>query len=97
MPSIARRVAEAIRSASGATVVVENRIGALTSIAAQYVARAKPDGYTVFVTAGNSTFAANRWLPDNDVRRREFRTLHQRSTRAFRLAVVLGVIALFFS
>jgi tripartite-type tricarboxylate transporter receptor subunit TctC len=57
-----RRLAEAIRSASGATVIVENRIGALTSIAAQYVARAKPDGYTVFVTAGNSTFAANRWL-----------------------------------
>jgi tripartite-type tricarboxylate transporter receptor subunit TctC len=57
-----RRVAEAIRQASGASVVVENRAGALTKIAAQYVARAKPDGYTVFVTAGNSTFAANPWL-----------------------------------
>jgi tripartite-type tricarboxylate transporter receptor subunit TctC len=57
-----RRVAEALRQASGATVVVENRAGALTNIAAQHVARAKPDGYTVFVTAGNSTFAANPWL-----------------------------------
>jgi tripartite-type tricarboxylate transporter receptor subunit TctC len=57
-----RRIAEAIRQASGATVVVENRAGALTNLAAQYVARAKPDGYTVFVTAGNSTFAANPWL-----------------------------------
>ncbi len=36
-------------------------------------------------------------LPDNDVRRREFRALHRRSTRAFSLAVLLGVIALFFS
>jgi tripartite-type tricarboxylate transporter receptor subunit TctC len=57
-----RRVAEALRQASGSTVLVENRAGALTKIAAQYVAHAKPDGYTVFVTAGNSTFAANPWL-----------------------------------
>src|SRR5262249_4007446 len=57
-----RRVAEALRQASGATVVVENRAGALTKIAAQYVKNAKPDGYTVFITAGNSTFAANPWL-----------------------------------
>jgi hypothetical protein len=36
-------------------------------------------------------------LPDADVRRREFRALHERSRRAFSLAVVLGAIALFFS
>lgn len=60
-----RRVADAIRKASGQTVVVENKPGALTNIAAQSVARAKPDGYTVFVTAGNSTFAANPWLFKN--------------------------------
>jgi uncharacterized protein DUF4149 len=36
-------------------------------------------------------------LPDNDVRRREFRRLHALSTRAFTLAVVFGVIALYFS
>ena len=36
-------------------------------------------------------------LPDSDIRRREFRTLHRRSTRAFSLAVLLGVVALFFS
>jgi tripartite-type tricarboxylate transporter receptor subunit TctC len=58
----ARRVADALRKASGQTVVVENRPGALTNIAAQSVAHAKPDGYTIFVTAGNSTFAANPWL-----------------------------------
>jgi tripartite-type tricarboxylate transporter receptor subunit TctC len=61
----ARRVAEALRKASGQTVVVENRPGALTNIAAQGVAHAKPDGYTIFVTAGNSTFAANPWLFKN--------------------------------
>ncbi|MGZ5836233.1 MAG: Bug family tripartite tricarboxylate transporter substrate binding protein [Xanthobacteraceae bacterium] len=57
-----RSVAEALRKASGQNVVVENRPGALTNIAAQAVAHAKPDGYTIFVTAGNSTFAANPWL-----------------------------------
>ena len=57
-----RRIAEALRKATGRTVVVENKPGALTNIAAQSVARAKPDGYTVFVTAGNSTMAANPWL-----------------------------------
>jgi tripartite-type tricarboxylate transporter receptor subunit TctC len=58
----ARRLADAIRKGSGQTVIVENKPGALTNIAAQSVALAKPDGYTVFTTAGNSTFAANPWL-----------------------------------
>jgi tripartite-type tricarboxylate transporter receptor subunit TctC len=58
----ARRVAEAIRKGSGQTVVVENKPGALTNIAAHSVMQAKPDGYTVFVTAGNSTMGINPWL-----------------------------------
>jgi hypothetical protein len=36
-------------------------------------------------------------LPDNDVRRREFRSLHERSRRALSLAVLFGAIAMFFS
>ncbi len=59
---LARFISEAIKKASGKTVIVENKPGALTNIAAQAVASAKPDGYTVFITAGNSTFAANPWL-----------------------------------
>ena len=60
-----RRLADALRKATGQTVIVENKPGALTNIAAQSVARAKPDGYTIFVTAGNSTMAANPWLFKN--------------------------------
>jgi tripartite-type tricarboxylate transporter receptor subunit TctC len=60
-----RRVADALRKASGQTVVVENKPGALTNIAAQSVVHAKADGYTVFITAGNSTMAANPWLFKN--------------------------------
>ena len=36
-------------------------------------------------------------LPDNDVRKREFRSLHARSARAFSIAVLLGALALYFS
>lgn len=36
-------------------------------------------------------------LPENDVRRREFRALHARSARAFTLAVLFGALALYFS
>jgi hypothetical protein len=36
-------------------------------------------------------------LPDNDMRRREFRSLHERSRRALSLAVLFGAIAIFFS
>ena len=36
-------------------------------------------------------------LPDNDARRREFRSLHARSARAFTIAVVVGAIALYLS
>jgi len=46
----------------GQPVVVENKVGAQTAIAAEYVARAKPDGYTILVTAANSTMAANLFL-----------------------------------
>ncbi len=42
---------------SGQKVVIENKPGMNTVIASQYVARAKPDGYTIYITSGNA-FAA---------------------------------------
>jgi len=42
----------------GQQVVVENKPGANATIAAHYVARAKPDGYTLFVTTNTSHSAA---------------------------------------
>jgi tripartite-type tricarboxylate transporter receptor subunit TctC len=56
--SVTRHVAESIRAATGATVVVENKPGADGNLAALAVLKAEPDGYTAFVTT-NSTQAAN--------------------------------------
>jgi len=56
--SVTRHLAESIRAATKATVVVENKPGADGNLAALAVLKAEPDGYTAFVTT-NSTQAAN--------------------------------------
>ncbi|MBS0535590.1 MAG: tripartite tricarboxylate transporter substrate binding protein [Proteobacteria bacterium] len=48
----------------GSTWVVENKGGAGTAIGAAYVARAKPDGYTLLVS-GNTTYTLNPALKSN--------------------------------
>ena len=56
----ARIVGQKIAEEWGATVVIENKPGATGSIAAEYVAKAKPDGYTLLMGTGsvNSVFPA---------------------------------------
>jgi tripartite-type tricarboxylate transporter receptor subunit TctC len=58
---LVRFFAEKVRLAAGRTVIVENKVGAAGNIAAEYTARAKPDGYTVYVHAA-SAIAANMHL-----------------------------------
>lgn len=53
-----RLVAQKLGESLGKSVVVDNRPGANGNIAAEYVSRAKPDGYTLFVGT-NSTHGAN--------------------------------------
>jgi tripartite-type tricarboxylate transporter receptor subunit TctC len=55
---VTRHLAESIRAATNATVLVENKPGADGNLAALAVLKADPDGYTAFVTT-NSTQAAN--------------------------------------
>ena len=58
---LVRYFAEKLRPIVGRTVIVENKAGAGGNIATEYAARARPDGYTIYVHAG-SAVAANQSL-----------------------------------
>ena len=51
---LVRYFADAVQKLSGNTIIVENKSGAAGLIATEYVARSRPDGYTVFVHAGSA-------------------------------------------
>jgi tripartite-type tricarboxylate transporter receptor subunit TctC len=51
---IVRYFAEKIRPMTGKNIIVENRTGAGGNLAIEYVARAKPDGYTILLHGGNA-------------------------------------------
>lgn len=55
---IVRYYAEKLRVGTGRIVLVENKPGAQGNIATEYLARAKPDGYTIYLNGG-SVLAAN--------------------------------------
>ena len=59
-----RFFAEQVRLRAGKPVLVENRPGANGNIAAEYLARAKPDGYTMFIHSPTSV-AANMFMFKN--------------------------------
>lgn len=61
LDSLTRTIANDITHDLGATVLVENRVGAGGNIGTATVARAEPDGYT-FVMGSNGPFAANKAL-----------------------------------
>ena len=54
---LVRYFAEKVGPVSGQTIIVENKVGAAGNIAAQYTAKSKPDGYTIFVHAGSAAAA----------------------------------------
>jgi tripartite-type tricarboxylate transporter receptor subunit TctC len=56
---ITRWVADKMRPLINNTaIVVENKVGAGGNIATEYVARAKPDGYVIYVTGGSALAAS---------------------------------------
>lgn len=55
--SVTRALGQALQESLGQTVVVDNRAGAQGTVGAAYVARAKPDGYTLLV-ASSGMFVA---------------------------------------
>jgi tripartite-type tricarboxylate transporter receptor subunit TctC len=59
-----RLISKELATGLGANIVIENKPGANGSIAASYVARSEPDGYTIFVTT-NTSHSANPYLLKN--------------------------------
>lgn len=57
---VTRLAAKALSEQTGQSFIVENRAGANSNIGAEYVARSKPDGYTLYV--GTIANAINRTL-----------------------------------
>jgi tripartite-type tricarboxylate transporter receptor subunit TctC len=64
---VARTLGAAMMKTLGQTVVIENKLGAGGTIAANYVAKANPDGYTVFIHHNGMATATGlyRKLPFN--------------------------------
>ena len=64
---VARTLGAAMTRTLGQTVVIENKLGAGGTIAANYVAKANPDGYTVFIHHNGMATATGlyRKLPFN--------------------------------
>jgi tripartite-type tricarboxylate transporter receptor subunit TctC len=58
---LARALGQGVNDETKQPIVVENKPGANGFIAAQYAAKAAPDGYTVFIST-NTTHAANEHL-----------------------------------
>jgi tripartite-type tricarboxylate transporter receptor subunit TctC len=62
--STTRLISKELATGLGANIVIDNKPGANGSIAASYVARSEPDGYTIFVTT-NTSHSANPYLLKN--------------------------------
>ncbi len=56
---LARALGEKLSTALGQTVIVENKAGAGATLGADYVAKSKPDGYTLLIGAVHHTIATS--------------------------------------
>jgi tripartite-type tricarboxylate transporter receptor subunit TctC len=54
---VVRYYSEKLSKLAGKPVIVENRPGAQGLVATEYVAKSKPDGYTILITPASSTLA----------------------------------------
>lgn len=58
-----RMIAQSMEKHIGQTIVIENRPGAATTVASNYVSRQKPDGYTLY--AASVSLPLNKYLQKN--------------------------------
>jgi tripartite-type tricarboxylate transporter receptor subunit TctC len=71
---VVRYYSRKLQDLAGKPIIVENKIGAAGNIATEYVARSKPDGYTLFIAPASSIIPPARFLfkqlgydPDKDL------------------------------
>src|SRR5262245_1447957 len=57
-----RFYARKLQELANQTVIVENKVGMAGNIATEYVARSKPDGYTIFIAPASSILVAGPLL-----------------------------------
>ena len=66
-----RYFAEKLRPISGRSVIVENKVGANSNVATEFVARSKPDGHTLYPFAGTTVAATHGAVQESAGRRRQ--------------------------
>ena len=87
---LVRFYAKKLQEAIGKTVIVENKVGSFGNIANEYVARSRPDGYTIYVAPANllaiapSLYTKLNFDPLNDF---------EHITTLFKLPFILTVAA----
>src|ERR1041385_4674472 len=59
---VVRYYSDQLAKLAGKPVIVENRPGAQGSVASAYVAKSKPDGYTLMITPASSTLATAPYI-----------------------------------
>jgi tripartite-type tricarboxylate transporter receptor subunit TctC len=72
---VARMVAERMGQTLGQPVVVENKPGAGTLLGADYVAKSRPDGYTLFYAGANAFAIAPHLFARVPYQRSDFQTI----------------------
>lgn len=60
-----RFYARKLQELANQTIIVENKVGMAGNMATEYVARSKPDGYTIFVAPASSVLVAGPYLYKN--------------------------------
>ena len=83
--TVTRTVAQGLQETLGQSVVVENRAGAQGTVGAAYVARSKPDGYTLLM-ASSGMFVAKSF----------YKTLSYEPTDGFQPVAGVGSTAMMF-
>ncbi len=88
---VARAISEPLGRALGQSIVVENRAGAGSSIAADYVAKSAPDGYTMLIASPSSISVNPALNPKLGYSLRDLAPITKVSTSPLLVAVYPGL------